>query len=283
MTKRHRNKNGWKIEQFGKIWKKKKNQISSLFSTQTPPDVWPDALDRLTIGLVANKYTKLGKTSENLILSLGLSYLKIPLCYGDQAFDAVVVITRSWKLTSNDISNDLNDVLIYHIGKLIWYCTDPCYVFIHFTPIYCRQKSFFSCQFYFCTIGFMTKASRKDQKNITDDKKHFFFCHIAFFFLMTYYFDLTKQKSSNACEIRVQADPEEPGIWHYIHFDEIFVCSRCKIEKILKCRLDLIPTPLPSVKIQIMCRRVCLRCKGKTLLGDVNKHFVFKSLPYHLK
>jgi hypothetical protein len=44
--------------------------MSALFSTQTPPDDWPDA-----IGLVANKYTKLGKTSENLILSLGLSYL----------------------------------------------------------------------------------------------------------------------------------------------------------------------------------------------------------------
>ena len=38
-------------------------------------------LDCLTIGLVANKYTKLGKTSEKLILSQGLSYIKIPLCY----------------------------------------------------------------------------------------------------------------------------------------------------------------------------------------------------------
>jgi hypothetical protein len=59
--------------------KEKKNQISALFSTQTPPDDWPDAIDHLTIGLVANKCTKLGKTSENLILSLGLSYIKIPL------------------------------------------------------------------------------------------------------------------------------------------------------------------------------------------------------------
>ena len=49
--------------------KKRKNQVSALFSIQTPPVDWPDALDRLTIGLVANKYTKLGKTSENLILS----------------------------------------------------------------------------------------------------------------------------------------------------------------------------------------------------------------------
>ena len=45
-----------------------------------------------------------------------------------------------------------------------------------------------------------------------------------------------------------------------------------KIEKILKGSLDSIPLPSPSVKIQIMGRKVCLRCKGKTLLG------VFKSL-----
>ena len=68
------------MEQFWKIWKKK-NQIAALFSTQTPPDDWLDALDHLTIGLVANKYTKLGKTSENLLLSEGLSYINIPLWY----------------------------------------------------------------------------------------------------------------------------------------------------------------------------------------------------------
>ena len=68
-----------KLNNFEKF-ERKKNQISALFSIQTPPDDWPDALDHLTIGLVANKYTKLGKTSENLILSQGLSYIKIPLC-----------------------------------------------------------------------------------------------------------------------------------------------------------------------------------------------------------
>ena len=88
MTKRHRNKNGGKFEQFWKIWKKK-NQISALFSTQTPPDDWPDALDCLTIGLFANKYTKLGKTSENLILSQGLSYIKIPLWYVQHAATSI--------------------------------------------------------------------------------------------------------------------------------------------------------------------------------------------------
>ena len=43
-----------------------------------------------------------------------------------------------------------------------------------------------------------------------------------------------------------------------------------KVEKILIGSLDLIPSPSPSVKIQIMGRKVWLRCKGKTLLGIVN-------------
>ena len=51
-----------------------------------------------------------------------------------------------------------------------------------------------------------------------------------------------------------------------------------KVEKILKCSLDLVSSPLPSVKIQIRGGKVCLRCKGKTLLGIVNKLFVFISL-----
>ena len=36
-----------------------------------------------------------------------------------------------------------------------------------------------------------------------------------------------------------------------------------KVEKILKGSLDLIPSPSPSVKIQIMGGKVCFRCKGK--------------------
>ena len=43
------------------------------------PDNWPDALDHLAIAAVAKKYTKLGKKSENLMLSQGLSDIKIPL------------------------------------------------------------------------------------------------------------------------------------------------------------------------------------------------------------
>ena len=62
---------------------------------------------------------------------------------------------------------------------------------------------------------------------------------------------------------------------------EIYVHTlklRHKVEKILKGRLDSIPSPSHSVKIQIMDGKVCLRCKGKTLLDIVNKLFLFKSL-----
>ena len=53
-----------------------------------------------------------------------------------------------------------------------------------------------------------------------------------------------------------------------------------KVEKILKGSLVWIPSPSPSVKIQIMGGKVCLRCKGKTLLGDVKKLFVFKKVNF---
>ena len=38
-----------------------------------------------------------------------------------------------------------------------------------------------------------------------------------------------------------------------------------KVETNFKGSLDLIPSPLPSVKIQIMGKKVCFRFKGKTL------------------
>ena len=62
-----------------------------------------------------------------------------------------------------------------------------------------------------------------------------------------------------------------------------------KAENILKGSLDSMPSP--SVKIQIMDEKVCSRCKGKTLLGIVNKPLKTKCLltspsnvlPYYLK
>ena len=67
--------------------------------------------------------------------------------------------------------------------------------------------------------------------------------------------------------------------------------SSGKVKKNQEDSLDSIPSPSPSVKIQIIGRKVYLSCKGKTLLGVVNKLFVFKSLltmpsnvlPLHLK
>ena len=43
--------------------------------------------------------------------------------------------------------------------------------------------------------------------------------------------------------------------------------SSSKVEKNLEGILDSILSPSPSVNIQIMGGKVCLRCKGKTLLG----------------
>ena len=54
-----------KLNNFEKF-ERKKSQISALFLTQRPLDDWPDDLDNLAIGLVANKCTKHAKISEIL-------------------------------------------------------------------------------------------------------------------------------------------------------------------------------------------------------------------------
>ena len=56
-------------------------------------------------------------------------------------------------------------------------------------------------------------------------------------------------------------------------------CSISKIENISKGSLDSIPSPSTSVKLQILCGKVCLRCKGKNIAGHCqqtceNKKFV---------
>jgi hypothetical protein len=74
-------------------------------------------------------------------------------------------------------------------------------------------------------------------------------------------------------------------------YDEWDLKKNIKVEKILKGGLDLFQSPSPSVKIQIISRKVCLRCKGKTLLGVVNKLLKTKDLltspsnvlPYYLE
>ena len=54
-------------------------------------------------------------------------------------------------------------------------------------------------------------------------------------------------------------------------FQSTNIFTNFKVENILKGSLDSIPSPSPSVKIQIMGGKVFLRCKGKTLLGVDNK------------
>ena len=66
---------------------------------------------------------------------------------------------------------------------------------------------------------------------------------------------------------------------------------QCKVDFSLKGSLDLISSPSLSLKIQIFWGKVCFKCKGKTLLGIVNKLLETKSLltsssnvsPYYLK
>jgi hypothetical protein len=50
------------------------------------------------------------------------------------------------------------------------------------------------------------------------------------------------------------------------HLHKMVNIYLAKVEKILKGRLDPIPSPPTSVKIQIICGKVCLSCKCKTLL-----------------
>ena len=79
--------------------------------------------------------------------------------------------------------------------------------------------------------------------------------------------------------------------WIYQHLLDLMIFLFHKVEKILKGSRDSIPSPLPSVKIQIIGGKVCFRCKSKTLLGVVNKLLITKSLltspsnvlPYYLK
>ena len=76
----------------------------------------------------------------------------------------------------------------------------------------------------------------------------------------------------------------------------VALCGDCKViihkvEKVLKGSLDLISLPSPSVKIQTMDGKICLRCKSKIMLGIIIKLLMAKSLltspsnvlPYNLK
>ena len=69
-----------KLNNFEKFDLRKRSKFSHVLNPET--SWWlARCLKPLSHRLVANKYTKLWKTSENLLVSQGLSYIKIPLCY----------------------------------------------------------------------------------------------------------------------------------------------------------------------------------------------------------
>ena len=66
--------------------------------------------------------------------------------------------------------------------------------------------------------------------------------------------------------------------WTYLGWLSLYSKVLCKAETILKSILNLFSSPSPSLIIQIMDGKVCLRCEGKALLGVVNKLLKKRSL-----
>ena len=60
-------------------------------------------------------------------------------------------------------------------------------------------------------------------------------------------------------------------LWAFILYEGAY----CKVEKILKGSLDLIPSPSPSVNIQIMCGKVHLMRKSKKIAGRCQHPVIF--------
>ena len=56
---------------------------------------------------------------------------------------------------------------------------------------------------------------------------------------------------------------DEPSLKVFVFCHVNYLNSNVKVEKILKGSVNLIPSPSPSSKIQIMGRKICLMCKGK--------------------
>ena len=88
----------------------------------------------------------------------------------------------------------------------------------------------------------------------------------AFFAILRVLFCTVPSCCRACCKCcRKKPDDTEELIYGTVRFLTI------KVKKILKGSLDLIQSLSHSVKNQIIGRKVCLRCKCKTLLGVVNK------------
>ena len=118
---------------------------------------------------------------------------------------------------------------------------------------------------------------------------HAFENHPLSFVLFETYAKTNPGSENNNCDDSPEIDSVEQDETN--NFVVKFKEEEDKVEKILKGSLDSISSPLPSVKIQNMGGKVCLRCNGKTLLGVANKLLKSKSLltspnnvlPYYLK
>ena len=87
----------------------------------------------------------------------------------------------------------------------------------------------------------------------------------------------SKEKKKNDEKAEESGD-DEIMLIEEVKFDETESKKGSKVEKILKGILDSNPPSSPLVKIQIMDGKICLRRKGKTLLGFVNKILKAKRL-----
>jgi hypothetical protein len=96
------------------------------------------------------------------------------------------------------------------------------------------------------------------------------------------------QSVINPAGQQLRCDAQWADIWNFVWKPSM---NLCKVEKILKGSPHWIPLHSSSVKIQIIGRKVFLRCKGKTLLVIINKLSKTKCLltspsnvlPYYLK
>ena len=74
-TKKHEN-----FRNFENFKEKKMSKFTSVLNLW-PHNSWPGTLNHLAISLVNNRYKKIGKISENMLLIFGLAYLPLPLCW----------------------------------------------------------------------------------------------------------------------------------------------------------------------------------------------------------
>ena len=112
----------------------------------------------------------------------------------------------------------------------------------------------------------LIKRKRKKKSVKTIDKKRGLTCSFC------------SEEFNNVADLRLHKRTVHVNVQCEICNKTFENLRKLKVEKILKGSLDSIPPPPPSVKFQIMGRNVCLRCKGKTLLGVLNKLLKTKSL-----